>query len=121
MMKTQTKYPITSMSRLRKEKKRLLAQIEDEKKELFSEVEKYKNSLWPFRAMNKFRKTVDALSENKLLVLGAQLAQSALNTAKEKKEEKSSGDGKHKIIDFLKSMANNFLDMYTKHEKDQKE
>lgn len=118
------------MSRLRKEKKRLLAQIEDEKVELFSEVEKYKNSLWPFRAMNKFRKTVETLSENKLVVLGAQLAYSALKTAKEgkvKREDSDSADAsstheeksdmKSSVVDFLKNTAKNFLENYVKVEE----
>lgn len=128
-MKTQTKYPITSMSRLRKEKRRLEDQIQQEKIELFAEVEKYKNSLWPFRAMNRFRKTVDALSENKLVILGAQLAYSALNTAKEKKEankesaenQEEKKDTKSGVVDFLKDMAKNFLELYVNKEKNKEQ
>jgi hypothetical protein len=116
-MKTQTKYPVTSMARLRKEKKRLQAQIEQEKIELFAEVDRYKRSLWPFQVMKKFRKTAESLSENKFMVLGAQLAQAAFNTAKEKSGENKTEGGKSKFADFLKSMAANFLETYTKHEK----
>ncbi len=108
------------MSRLRKEKRRLLEQIDQEKTELFSEVEKYKNSLWPFRAMNRFRKTVESLSENKLVVLGAQLAYSALETAKEVKEKKGDGEKsgmKASVVDFLKNTAKNFLENYVKQEE----
>jgi hypothetical protein len=100
------------MSRLRKDKRRLEAQIAQEKVELFAEVEKYKNSLWPFKVLSKFRKTAESLSENKLLVIGAQLAYAAINTVK----DRNSGDGneEHKggIKEFLKGVANNFLQQY---------
>ncbi len=113
---------ITSMSRLRKEKRRLELQISQEKTEIISEVEKYKNSLWPFRVMNNIRKTIDSISENKLVVLGAQLAYSALNAKKESKEKKEDGadaDSKSSVIDFLKKTATNFLENYI-HPQDSK-
>lgn len=95
----------------------MLAQIEQEKEELFSEVDKYKKSLWPYRVMNHFRKTVDSLSENKLVVLGAQLAYSALKTAKDGKDKSDDGekkDMKASVVDFLKNTAKNFLENYVK-------
>ena len=98
----------TGMAKLRHEKKRLKAQMEIEKSEIFVEVEKYKNSLWPFKIMARFRKTAESLSENKLLVVGAQLVYAAINTVKEKKEDEKSGE-KTGMKDFLKNLANNFL------------
>jgi len=117
------------MSRLRKEKRRLELQIEQEKVELLSEAEKYKNSLWPFKVMNNFRKTVDSLSENKLIVLGAQLAYSALNATKGSKEKKGSegeeggetGNIKSSVVDFLKKTAKSFLENYMKKDETKEE
>lgn len=101
----------TGMSRLRKDKRRLEAQIAQEKVEIFAEVEKYKNSLWPFKVLSKFRKTAESLSENKLLVIGAQLAYAAINTVKEKNSDDETGH-KGGIKEFLKGVANNFLQQY---------
>jgi hypothetical protein len=101
----------TGMAKLRHEKKRLKAQMEIEKSEIFVEVEKYKNSLWPFKIVARFRKTAESLSENKLLILGAQLAYAAINTMKEKKENGKEGSDESKggVKEFLKNLANNFL------------
>jgi hypothetical protein len=112
----------TGMAKLRHEKKRLKAQMEVEKAEIFVEVEKYKNSLWPFKVMARFRKTAESLSENKLLVLGAQLAYAAINTVKEKKEkdEEENDGNKGGVKDFLKNVANNFLKEFI-NKKDQAE
>lgn len=115
----------TGMAKLRHDKKRLKAQIESEKFEIFEEVEKYKNSLWPFKVMARFRKTAESLSENKLLVLGAQLAYAAINAVKEKKaeEKKEEKEGDHKggVKDFLKNVVNNFLEQYINKHKDSAE
>ena len=112
---------ITSMHSLRKEKRRLEMQIVSEKAELIVEVEKYKDSLWPFCVMTNFRKTIDSLSESKLVILGAQLAYSALNTAKQSKErkenetaEKETSSMKSTVVEFLKKTAKNFLENYVK-------
>lgn len=106
----------TGMAKLRHDKKRLKAQIETEKIEIFQEVEKYKNSLWPFKVMARFRKTAESLSENKLLVLGAQLAYAAINAVKEKKEHEKE-DSKGGVKEFLKNLANNFLEQYINKDK----
>ena len=118
------------MSRLRKEKSRLLLTIESEKAEIALEAEKFKESLWPFRVLHKWRKTVDSISENKLVVLGAQLAYSILNSVKEKKAEakeeiadkennstSQKGQAKTNVINFLKEVAKNFVDIYSKKEE----
>ena len=111
------KHKISSIKKLRKELRRLEGQIELEKVELLSSIDQYKNSLWPFRVMNRFKKTVESISENKLIVLGAQLAYSALQTAKNEKESKEEGekkDMKASVVDFLKNTAKNFLENYVK-------
>jgi hypothetical protein len=119
---------IISMKRLRKEKRKLELQISGEKVELIAEVEKYKNSLWPFKALNNVKKTMDTLSENKLVALGAQLAYSALNAAKESKEKKETeetGEEEHNmksnVVEFLKKTAKSFLENYVKKDDDVKE
>jgi hypothetical protein len=104
----------TGMARLKKDKRRLKAQIAQEKVELFSEVEKYKNSLWPFKIISRFRKTAESLSENKLLIIGAQLAYAALNTVKEKRSGEDASEEKGGMKEFLKNMVNNFLQQYMK-------
>jgi hypothetical protein len=109
------------MSRLRKDKRRLEAQIAQEKVEIFAEVEKYKNSLWPFKVLSKFRKTAESLSESKLLVIGAQLAYAAINTVKERNPDDESGEQKGGIKEFLKSMANNFLQQYMNKKEEEEE
>ena len=48
---------ITSMKKLRKEKRRLLAQIETEKADIVATAERAKESLWPFRIFGRFRHT----------------------------------------------------------------
>jgi hypothetical protein len=111
---------ITSMSKLRKEKARLVLQIEQEKGEIGLEVEKFKESLWPFKVLRRFRKTVDSISGNKLLVIAAQLAYSFLNSKKANKEEnvgdkKEGGQPEEKengVLDYLKGVAKKFLEMY---------
>lgn len=119
-MKTNRK--ITSMKRLRKEKRRLELQIAQEKVELIATAEQYKNSLWPFKVFNNFRKTVDSLSENKLLVLGAQLAYAALKGTKFSKEHKEETENeepssiKNNVVEFLKKTAKSFLENYVKQE-----
>jgi hypothetical protein len=102
------------MSRLRKDKRRLEAQIALEKVQLYAEVEHYTSSLWPVKVLNRFRKTAESLSESKLLVIGAQLLFSALNTSANKRrqdedDEERVGGG---IKGFLKSTLNNFLQQY---------
>ncbi|CAN5175669.1 hypothetical protein BH09BAC5_BH09BAC5_23020 [soil metagenome] len=112
------------MRRLRKEKRFLEAKIDKEKTELYLEIAEYKNSLWPFRIFNQFKRTADVLSENKLLVIGAQLAYAALNSAKEKKaaKQEDSGDSEPKtktgLVDFLKDVANKFLEQYVNKDKE---
>ncbi len=100
----------TGMRRLRKDKKRLQAKIAQEKLELFEAVEEYKNSLWPVKVIGKFRKTAESLSENKFLIIGAQLAYAALSTVKQKviSEEESKGGMK----EFLKNLVGNFIQQY---------
>ena len=108
----------SGMARLRKDKRKLEAQIAQEKLELFEEVEKYKNSLWPFRVLAKFRKTAESLSESKLLVIGAQLAYAAINTVKERNSGDGDGESKGGMKEFLKGIVNNFLQQYMKKEED---
>jgi hypothetical protein len=103
----------SGMSRLRKDKRRLEAQLAQEKLELFVEVEKYKNSLWPIKVLAKFRKTAESLSESKLVVLGAQLAFAALNTAKDRVTGEEEGGG---VKNFLKNMVSNFIQQYMQKE-----
>jgi hypothetical protein len=104
----------TGMERLRRDKRRLKAKMELEKVELLNEIEEYKNSFWPFKVINRFRKTAESLSENKLLIIGAQLAYAALNTVKEKTTTEDSSEQKGGMKEFLKSMVNNFLQQYMK-------
>lgn len=104
----------TGMAKLRREKKRLKVQMELEKQEILIEVEKYKNSLWPFKIMARFRKTAESLSDNKLLVLAAQMIYSAINTAREKKDDDSKGG----VKEFLKNLANNFLQNFINKDKE---
>ncbi len=112
---------MTGMRKLRKEKVRLQEKIADEKIGLYKELENYKNSLWPFRVYNNFKKTAEALSENKLLIIGAQLAYAALNAKKEKKEETENAEGKHGLVDFLKDVANKFIQQYAKQDEPEKD
>ena len=127
---------ITSMSKLRKEKARLALQIDQQKTEILGEVEKFKESLWPFKVLRRVRKTVESISENKLLVIGAQLAYSFLNSRKgkkssEEKEESKNAEGKNEsgpaeekkennVLNFLKDVAKNFLEMYIPKQEEEK-
>ncbi|CAN5740000.1 hypothetical protein BH11BAC7_BH11BAC7_10040 [soil metagenome] len=106
---------ITGMRKLRREKKRLAAQVAQEKLELFEAVEQYTDSLWPVKVFNKFRKTADSLSENKFLIIGAQLAYAALNTVKQKR----SGEGG--IKEFLKNIVGNFIQQYMNKSEEENE
>lgn len=100
----------TGMRRLRKDKKRLQAQIAQEKLELFEAVEEYKDSLWPVKVINNFKKTANSLSENKLVIIGAQLAYAALSTVKQKVTSETEEGGGMK--GFLKNWVGNFLQQY---------
>lgn len=104
----------SGMSRLRKDKRRLEAQIAQEKVELFAEVEKYKNSLWPIKVLGKFRKTAESLSESKLLIIGAQLAYAALNTVKDRNSGEGNEEPKGGVKEFLKGVVSNFIQQYVK-------
>jgi len=119
------------MNRLRREKRKLELRIEEQKQSILVEAIEYKNSLWPFRLFGKWKKTTDAFADNKFVAFGAQLAWAALNAMKDRKhgkdEEKGTkkkddggktneeeSGGKNNVVSFLKDMAKNFLEQYSK-------
>jgi hypothetical protein len=109
-----TKRKITSMKGLRREKRRLALQMEQEKAEISHEVEVLKEHLWPLKVLRRFRKTAETISENKFVILGAQLAYAILNaTWKKNKKEENPGAGSG-VLDFLKGVVQDFLSNYVK-------
>jgi len=121
-----TKHKITGMKNLQREKRRLALQIGQERSEIILEAELLKESLWPFRFANRFRKTADALSDSKLFIVAAQLAFSIFNTARKQRKDKTQAEQvpeekeaetKHKdnaVLDFIEQVAKDFMDNYMK-------
>lgn len=109
-----TKRKITSMKGLRREKRRLALQLEQEKADILQEVEVLKEHFWPFQVLRRFRKTAETISDNKFVVIGAQIAYALLNaTWRKNKKEESAGTGGG-ILDFLKGVVQDFLSNYVK-------
>ncbi len=111
-----TKRKITSMKGLRREKRRLALQMEQEKAEIRQEIGIIKDHLWPLQVLRRFRKTAETISDNKFVVIGAQIAYALLNATwkKKKDESQSSGGG---VLDFLKGIVQDFLSNYVKPEQ----
>lgn len=111
---TMKKHKITSLKALRKQKAALSLQIEQEQAELVAVAE---NLVWPLGAFRRFRKAADNVADNRFFVLGAQLAQSILNTAWKRKKENETHEEKHTVVEFIKQVADEFLNTYHKREQ----
>lgn len=119
-MKTKTmmtKRKITGMKSLQREKARLAQQIETEKTEIRHDFEALKDQLWMFRIAKRFRKTAEAMTENKFIMIGAQLVYAVLQSTWKKKEPEPETGGEKGIVDFLRQVAQNFISLYVKKEK----
>lgn len=99
------KHKITSLKSLRRQKAALELQIAQEQQEIVNDFE---NIVWPLGSFRRFKRTSDDIAGNKFFVVGMQLAQSVLNAAWKRKKENDEHDS-HGIVDFLKSIADDFL------------
>jgi hypothetical protein len=99
------KHKITSLKSLRRQKAALELQIAQEQTELVNDIE---NIVWPLGSFRRFKKASDDVAGNKFFVVGLQLAQSVLNAALKRKKVNEEHES-HGIVDFLKSIADDFL------------
>jgi hypothetical protein len=113
-MTTMNNRKITSLKKLRKEKALLLAQMETEKSEIVASVAHVGDALWPLQVIRRFRHTAESLSENRLVVVGVQLAHAVINAVRERNEVKDGAERKTSILYFIEEVAKNFLNKYTK-------